>query len=241
MQIISTQRGPISLVTQGLGPPIVLLHGIQGTARTWDLVAPLLGTEYSVIAPNLRGRSRSLIPEDAADYRLVDFADDLAAVLSSIGRPVVLVAWSMGVSVVLELIRQGGGQSIRGQVFASGTPCAGNEACWFKGTSAADVAQEAKERGKRLSLLEAAEPHAVAASWLHVRQADFRGILPQVAIPTLVVHGAEDDQCPVSHGRLIAERIPLARLDEWADTGHNPMAKDAARFVTAINNFAKTI
>jgi pimeloyl-ACP methyl ester carboxylesterase len=245
MPIIETLDGPISYLERGAGVPIALLHGIQGTARTWDTVSPLLASRYRVVAPNLRGRSDSLSPGESEAYRLDAFASDLSAVLDMIDRPTVLVAWSMGVSVALELLRQRSQPNILGLMFVSGSPCVGNkadkEARWFSETSVNEVAEEARARAARLSLVEAAEPHVVAASWLHVQQADFRSLLPTLTIPTTIVHGVDDDQCPITHGRLMAQSIPGARLEEWMDTGHNPMAKDPERFADTIARFAKSL
>lgn len=241
MQIISNANRSVSLRQQGSGSPVVLLHGIQGTAGTWDAVAPLLATHYKVIAPNLRGRSGSTTPDNFDGYALREFARDLQAVLDWVDQPVVLAAWSMGVSVTLELLGMNARQNLRGLVLISGSACVGNEARWFTGRTTLEIADEARERGKRLSLVDAAGPLAVAASWQHVQQADFKALLPQIHLPTLVVHGADDDQCPISHGRLIAQSIPGARLDEWADTGHNPMTRDVVRFTDTVRNFIDSL
>jgi len=241
MPIIETINGAVSYAEQGAGAPIVLLHGIQGTARTWDTVAPLLSPRYRVVMPNLRGRSESVTPADADAYRLSEFASDLSAVLEMINRTAVIVAWSMGVSVTLELLRRHPHPELRGLVLVSGSPCVGDEARWFNGTTAEEVADEARERGKRLSLIEAAEPHAVAASWQHVKQADFRESLSRILMPALIIHGADDDQCPISHGRQLSQRIPGAQREEWLDTGHNPMAKDPVRLARAIGYFVDSL
>ena len=241
MPIIESSSGTVSFYERGAGTPIVLLHGIQGTARTWDAITPLLESKFRVITPNLRGRGESSIPAEARAYRLEHFASDLLAVLEMISRPAVLVAWSMGVSVTLELLRGYPGIPVRGLILVSGSPHIGNEACWFRGTTTDEVAEEARERARRISLVEAAQPHAVAASWLNVQKADFRKMLPEIAIPTLVVHGLDDDQCPINHGRRMAQSIPAAQLDEWTATGHNPMAKDPIRFARAIAEFADSL
>ena len=241
MPIIESSSGRISFCELGAGAPIVLLHGIQGTARTWDTVVPLLEPKLRVITPDLRGRGESYIPVEAEAYRLEHFASDLLAVLEMIGRPVVLVAWSMGVSVTLELLRGHPGIRMRGLILVSGSPHVGHEACWFRGATADEVADEARERARRISLVEAAQPHAVAASWLNVQKADFRRMLPEIAIPTLVIHGLDDDQCPIDHGRQMAQSIPDAQLDEWADTGHNPMARDPIRFARTIADFVDSL
>ena len=44
--------------------------------------------------------------------------------------------------------------------------------------------------------------------------------LDRIEAPTLVVHGADDRMIPVENGRMIAARIPGARLIELSDTGH---------------------
>jgi 3-oxoadipate enol-lactonase len=44
--------------------------------------------------------------------------------------------------------------------------------------------------------------------------------LDRIVAPTLVVHGTEDVMIPIDNGRMIAERIPGARLIELAQTGH---------------------
>lgn len=241
MPVIQTSAAAISFIEQGCGESVTLLHGIQGTARTWDAVAPMLAERHRVVMPDLRGRGNSCIPADPEAYSLAAFAGDLSTVLDMVGEPTLLVAWSMGVSVTLELLRQAPRKPLRGLVLISGTPCAGKEARWFTANTLSGIAAEAQARAKRLGLTQAADPHAVAASWLHVQKADYRSLLRDIAIPTLIVHGVDDDQCPIEHGRLIAASIPGARMEEWDDTGHNPMAKDAARIARAILAFNDTL
>jgi pimeloyl-ACP methyl ester carboxylesterase len=241
MPFIDTAGGPVAYLDEGAGPPLVLLHGIQGTAKTWDRVAPLLAPRYRVVRPDLRGRGDSLTPADAGAYRMQGFADDLDATLAMIGRPAVVVAWSMGVSVTLELLQRQSAAQPRALVLVSGTPFVGTEARWFTGAGAQEVAQQARERATLLGLTESASPQVVAASWQEVQQADYRDLLRRIAIPTLVIHGARDDQCPLSHGRLLAQGIAGARIEEWDGTGHNPMAHDPVRFAAALDAFVASL
>jgi len=46
------------------------------------------------------------------------------------------------------------------------------------------------------------------------------GRLPRIAVPTLVVHGRHDRMVPVENGRILAERIPGARLEILDESGH---------------------
>ena len=221
--------------------PLVLLHGIQGTARTWDRVAPRLRELHPVVTPNLRGRADAFQPNNADEYRLEDFAGDLSSVLAKVDSAPVVVAWSMGVSVVLTLLRMQPSANIGALILVSGSPRLGDEAVWFHSETMEQLAVEAETRRKDLALLEAATPVAVAASWQHVKVADLRPVLNRVRQPTLILHGANDDQSPVDHGRFMANEIPGARLEIWEGVGHNPMAADPERFSTSVMKFAKSL
>jgi haloacetate dehalogenase len=47
----------------GSGPPVLLLHGHPQTHAMWHLVAPQLSTEFTVVAPDLRGYGQSSKPQ----------------------------------------------------------------------------------------------------------------------------------------------------------------------------------
>ena len=52
---IATSGADIHLVTGGSAPPLLLLHGYPQTHLMWRKLAPLLGAEFTVVAPDLRG------------------------------------------------------------------------------------------------------------------------------------------------------------------------------------------
>ncbi len=72
-----------------------------------------------------------------------------------------------------------------------------------------------------------------------MKQVDYRDILPSVSVPTLVLHGQQDDQCPLSHGLLLADQIPTAQFVQWDEAGHNMLGHDACRLADAIDIFIK--
>ena len=86
----------------GDGPPVVLLHGLASTCRIWDLTAPIMARDFSVIAVDQRGHGDSGKPENGYDFASV--GADVAALLEGRGieRPV-LVGHSWGADVALEL------------------------------------------------------------------------------------------------------------------------------------------
>ncbi len=52
----------IHYTTGGAGPAVVLLHGFAETSRMWNPILPVLGTKFTVIAPDLPGIGGSSIP-----------------------------------------------------------------------------------------------------------------------------------------------------------------------------------
>ena len=83
------------------GRPILLLHGLASTCRIWDLVAPILARDFSVVAVDQRGHGESDKPGDGYDFATV--SRDLHGFVQALGleRPVV-VGHSWGGNVALE-------------------------------------------------------------------------------------------------------------------------------------------
>ena len=78
----------------GQGPPLVLLHGLFGSARNWGAVQKALASDYRVVALDLRNHGASPhAPEMDYAAQAADIAETLAAL--GIERAVVL-GHSMG-------------------------------------------------------------------------------------------------------------------------------------------------
>lgn len=242
MRIVLTRNGQIEVVARytDMSPAtgaMVLLHGIQGTAAAWEGVVEHLEPGRAVLMPNLRGRGHSATPADPAAYTLESFAADLNSVIMSVNGPVTLVGWSMGVLVALTYLRDFGAEALDALVLASGTACPGKEAVWFRGTTVKAIEIEAAARAERLKLTACASGTAVAGSWMSARRADLRPVLSDIAVPVHVLHGDMDDQCPLEHGRVMAEAIPGAAFDVWKGVGHNLMAEHPRRFAKVLSRF----
>ena len=85
----------------GTGRPVVLLHGLASSCHIWDLVAPDLAEDFSVIAVDQRGHGLSDKPESGYDFASV--GRDLLGIIRARGleRPVI-VGHSWGADVALE-------------------------------------------------------------------------------------------------------------------------------------------
>ena len=91
----------------GTGTPVLLVHGwMFPSDLNWgSSYGPLARAGYRVLAMDLRGHGRGL--RSGAPFRLVDCADDAAAVLERLGvGPVLVAGYSMGGPVTQLLARR---------------------------------------------------------------------------------------------------------------------------------------
>ncbi len=85
-------------------PPLLILHGLYGSARNWGVIAKRLSDQHHVIAVDQRNHGDS--PWfDTHSY--IDMANDLITVAQHIGRPLNVVGHSMGgkAAMVVALMR----------------------------------------------------------------------------------------------------------------------------------------
>jgi len=98
------------------------------------------------------------------------------------------------------------------------------------------------ERVRRQARGALADGHQPLAAMHHALAVDRAlprmGWLPQLKLPTLVLHGAEDPCLPLAHGQALAQLIPGARL-QVLDMGHllpdelaAPVGRQVAGFVS---------
>jgi len=224
---------------------IVAIHGIQGTRSSWEPVAKLLQDDARWIKPNLRGRAQAFRGSQASDYTLEKFASDIAEVIAtSVTTPnFVLAGWSMGVSVTLATIAllQREKLSLPGAlILMSGSPVL-QQTKWFQQTDYEPLLQEIAAREVRLGLREAADRDAVAWTWQAIRTTDQRTLLPAIDIPTLIVHGSEDEDSPLAHAQLLAQGLPHADLRMIDGGKHNILNQNTARVADEMRLFISMI
>lgn len=97
----------LHFVRRGAGKPLLLVHGIGGSWRSWNTILAALAAERDVIAVDLPGHGQS--PPLAGENSIGTFADALTAFLAHhdlLG--IDAVGSSMGARLVLELARRGG-------------------------------------------------------------------------------------------------------------------------------------
>ena len=83
-QCITLRRWP------GMGPPLLLVHGIGSSGASWEPLVPALAREFTPITFDLRGHGDSRKP--ASGYLYGDYIDDLDRILDALRlkRPLIM-------------------------------------------------------------------------------------------------------------------------------------------------------
>ena len=94
----------IEYVQERATPPLLIVHGLYGSARNWGVIAKRLSDQHHVIAVDQRNHGDSPWFET---HSYIDMANDLIAVAQDIGRPLNVVGHSMGgkAAMVMALLR----------------------------------------------------------------------------------------------------------------------------------------
>jgi len=95
----------LSLLDEGAGRPVLLLHGFPDSSYVWRKQIPaLVGAGFRTLAPDLRGLGESDRPREVGDYALTKSVRDMVAVLDALEierAHVVGHDWGAGVAWVL--------------------------------------------------------------------------------------------------------------------------------------------
>lgn len=96
----------IEYITVGDGPPLVLLHGVGDSARSWQWVLPMLARTHTVYAPSLPGFGASSKP--AVNYSPAFFTACVIGFLDALGlEQAVVVGNSLGGLIAIHLALAG--------------------------------------------------------------------------------------------------------------------------------------
>ena len=264
-ETVSVEGAPrIALNVMGEGPLLLFLHGIGSNKSSWDHQLAAFAPHFTAAAWDARGYGESGDYDGALDFG--DFSADLLRVLKHFGADKAhLCGLSMGGRIaqdfyprhpdrVASLVlcdtfagddpddeRSGRSQSIEEFVYSRIQP-------YLDGADPAERAPRVAGRLMSPKRPEDAYRRAVAAhAALHVDSyiktvrasaAYNRGAdLPDIAVPTLLVFGAEDPLTPPHVGEYMAERIPDSRLVEIEDAGHLTNMERPVAFNEAVLEF----
>ena len=237
----------------GEGPPLVLLHANPFDHTMWLYQIARYSRRYTVVAIDLRGYGRSDKPETA--FAFADMANDVRAVIRDLRYDSVrLIGASIGATLALSLALDHpalvralvlvGGEAGNPPVFAAlardyaAKPLAEQRHDHID--MIADAAFARRPLGRYLldSALETTpllSGKAIAQIFRARMAVDLRDRLGDVAVPTLVVNGAND--VSLESGRYTASRIAGAVHRIIPESGHLCCMENPAAFDRAVLDF----
>ena len=98
MTLVSIDGGfSLNVERTGSGPPLVLLHGFTGSARSWGPLAEMLAARFTVLAVDIVGHGASSKPDALDRYTIDRAARDVGAAVAAFGfRRGAWLGYSMG-------------------------------------------------------------------------------------------------------------------------------------------------
>lgn len=257
-------------------PAVVLLHGGNQSAHSWDLVSLNLSADHHVLALDQRGHGDSEWSR-GAHYTVADMREDARAFLAAAaGQQPVLVGHSMGGMVTLALA------------------CAHPEL--LRAVVVVDIGPEVNERGSRMirdfvgrnvefddleEFLDRVEQYDPYRSRAHIertvkynllRRADGRYVskadrrrfapagdaaggearnrlpgaptlddIAALALPVLIVRGAESNVLEASAAERFAAALPNGELVVVDGCGHNVASQNTPGFLAAVKPFLERV
>jgi 3-oxoadipate enol-lactonase len=215
-------------------PPLLLIMGLGATLEWWRRPMPAFAACYRTILFDNRGVGRSDVPP--GPYSLPAMADDAVAVLDAAGvESAHVFGASMGGmiaqevalnhptrvrSLVLGCTACGGRQSVpaaREVAAALGARAwlSREEAMWLMAPYIFDPStpreRVAEDIAVRLGATVTNDGYFAQLQAIRAWSGTFDR-LPQLTMPTLVIHGETDGLVPAENGRILARAIPGATL-----------------------------
>jgi pimeloyl-ACP methyl ester carboxylesterase len=208
----------------GEGPTVLLVHGWNGRAsQLGAFVEPLVSRGYRVVAFDAIGHGESA----GSQSSLPEFANCIRQIVDELGGVYGIIAHSLGGAATTFALAYG----LRAErlVFVS-PPADPREFLKIFGAGLGisdEVRARVKERVERR---------------LGIAMEDMQafGLAPNMQLPLLVIHDANDKEVPVAVGTGVAESWPGAELIVTEGLGHQRILRDAGvrdsavRFIDAM-------
>lgn len=245
----------------GQGEPLVMIRGLGSNVDHWYEQAPALSKKYQLLVFDNRGIARSSDPGGSFSTR--DMAADTAALMEAAGfKSAHVLGYSMGGMVAQEMALNypekvnglilaatdcGITQRIKArpevsrlfsEMVALGTPEAklAAAACLYA-KNTLESKPEVIQRYNEVSMRYPASQDMMARQWAAVTQHDACSRLQNISSPTLTITGSEDVLIPADNAKIMAERIPDARMSVIDDGGHLFLIEQSQQFNLAVIDF----
>ena len=238
-------------------PPLIIAHGLFGSARNWGVIARRLADTRDVFAVDMRNHGASL---HSPAHSYPDLAADLAQVIAHIGAPVDLLGHSMGGKASMQLALTNGAL-LRRLIVADIAPVAYSHdqtrhidamqsidlaSISTRAQADALLAPRVTDPALRAFFLQSLDLRTSPALWrlnLSALRDQMEFIIGwpetegQFTGPTLFLTGANSHYVQPEHRPKIQAQFPKARFAKLADAGHWLHAEKPREFEETVRAF----
>ncbi|MCL4257119.1 MAG: alpha/beta fold hydrolase [Anaerolineales bacterium] len=259
-----TKIPPLHVQSSGTGTPVLLIHGFPFTSRMWQPQLHGLADAGQILAPDLPGFGSS--PAAPPPHSVDELAHACMAVLDAhgISGPAVVGGLSMGGYIALAMARLYP-QRLRGLMLLSTRagadgaeakanrdkaiataqeqgPAPAGEGMFPKLLAPGNYAAQPQTAEELKAIMAGATTEGVVMALTAMRdRPDSTPLLSQISVPTLVVHGEEDQVIPKSEAEAMAAAIPNSQLHIIPQAGHVPNLEQAAEFNKIVASFVGSV
>jgi pimeloyl-ACP methyl ester carboxylesterase len=259
---VETSLATVAYRRAGAGEPLVLLHGGLSDSRSWNPQLRSLAREYDVIAWDAPGCGGSADP--TADLRLEEYADAVAELVGALELgPVHLAGHSFGSglaiqvyarhpSLVRSLVLSGAYAGWRGSLSTAEVEARVASARrdlvrppvewvddYLAGFLTGSVSQQTRRTVRDMML--DVRPAGALSMVSAFAEADLRGVLPTIAVPSLLVSGAEDVRAPRQVAEALHASIDGSRLVLVSGAGHDVNLEAPEAYDAAVRDFLSAL
>ncbi|HLH32778.1 MAG TPA: alpha/beta fold hydrolase [Terriglobia bacterium] len=233
---------------RGEGTPLILLHGIGSSSRSWSRQLHGLSADFKVIAWDAPGYGGSSDPVGRPAMRY--YADCLRGLVDALGiHGFFLLGHSTGGVIAQEFYRRNS-QYVRKLILAD-TRFVGSKATLddrLRAIRTTTPAEMAKQRAPKLlsrsaprdlvdevtEIMSAVRPAGYEFAAIALAECDTRDVLNSLHVPTLLIWGSEDEITPVWN------ELPMgARCEIISGAGHLCYIEQPDKFNGIVREFLR--
>ncbi len=263
---IELPSGTIYYEEQGAGQPVIFLHGVWCSSRFFRPQLEGLHGQCRAIAMDFRGHGRSAMTPSG--HTVHHYALDLHDFIHQLGlKDPVLVGWSMGAMVVWEYVKQFGDRNIKGAAIVEQGACDFRYDDHPEGPISLEVLREWMQliQTDRNSVSETLigmmlhqQPQPQDFDWMiaELTQApesiasaiffdqalrDFRDVVMDFPVPTIICWGADESMLSIESGRKLARQAKRAEFVLFENSNHMPHIEEPEKFNEVISKFVHSL
>lgn len=239
--------------------PIVLLNGWASDPGVWNYQERYFSSQQLIKIKFHKGVEAAPVGQQPSLYSVAA----LAGINKATDQQVILLGWSLGALVALELAHLSP-QRILGMILVGGTSrftqdegyhgglakvlverlkkrLVSNPAQALKEFKALMFCPEEREAGIEEGFRQSAlaqeldwSKEELLAGLDFLLNRDLRGLLKDIEVPALVIHGEKDEICPVAAGRYLKDNLRSSQFELLPHCGHVP-------FFSKVEDFNKRV